>query len=138
MKRILSRTALAAALVASLTCGGGGDGGTGPTPPDPGLVDLVLATPNSNDGALLLSITGALVNSVTAQSFEVASVGAGSSTVKLLVRGNLTDGVIAQITVPDRHKLSSYQVTVNQAAARTTYQQQPLAGYAVNLSPAAP
>lgn len=138
MKRILSRTALAAALVASLTCGGGGDGGTGPTPPDPGLVDLVLATPNSNDGALLLSITGALVSSVTAQSFEVASVGAGSSGVKLLVRGNLTDGVIAQITVPDRHKLSSYQVTVNQAAARTTYQQQPLAGYAVNLSPAAP
>lgn len=138
MTRILTRMALAAMLIASLTCGGGGDGGTGPTPPDPGLVDVVLATPTRNDGALLLSISGAVVSSVIGQSFEVASVGAGSSTVKLLVRGNLTDGVIAQITVPDRNKLSSYQVTVNQAAARTTYQQQPLAGYAVNLSPAAP
>lgn len=118
--------------VTSLSCGGGGDSGTGPVPPDPGPVDVLLTTPNSSDGALLLSITGGAITSVQAQGFELAASPPGTS-VKVLVRGNLTTGAIATVTVPDRNKLSNYNVTVLQAAARGTYVQSPTTGYAVTL-----
>lgn len=92
-------------LIAAIGCGG--DGGTAPVPPDPGPLDLVLGTPNADDGALLVTVNGATVTSVQTAGFEVTWVTSGSTT-RLLVRGSLVAGPIASVVVPDRHKLGSY------------------------------
>ncbi|MEO8139692.1 MAG: hypothetical protein ABI742_08605 [Gemmatimonadota bacterium] len=125
--RELFRLALIAGV--SLSCGDG----TGTVLPDPGPVNLVLTTPNNSDGALLLDITGGAVTSVQTQGYELAATPPGTG-LRMLVRGNLVAGPIATLIVPDRHKLGKYTVTVLQAAARGTYQQLPLAGYAVRLA----
>lgn len=131
MKRFAALAALVGLVLVGLSCGGG-DSGTGPSSPDPGPVNLVLTTPNSNDGALLLSITGGTVTSVAQQGYEVLASAPGATT-KLLVRGTIAGGPIATITVPDRHKLTSYHVTVLQAAARGTYQQLAVQSYSAAL-----
>lgn len=118
-------------LGAGLACGGGGDS-VGPATPDPGPVDLVLATPNVNDGGLLISIAGGPVTTVVPQAYQVAMSAPGSNGVSLIVRGNIVAGVVAQITIPDRNHLGSYSAVIVQASART-YQQQSLAGYTLTL-----
>ena len=126
--RVLLRLALVAGV--SLSCGGGD--GTGTVLPDPGPVSLVLTTPNSSDGALLLDITGDAITAVQAQGYELAATPPGTG-VRVLVRGNLASGPIATLIVPDRHKLGKYTVAVRQVVARGTYQQLPLSGYVVRL-----
>jgi hypothetical protein len=125
-----SRDLLRLALIAgvSLSCGDG----TGTVLPDPGPVTLVLTTPNSNDGAVLLDITGDAGIALQAQGYELAATPPGTG-VRVLVRGDIVGGPIATLIVPDRHKLGRYTVALLQAVARGTYQQLPLAGYVVRL-----
>lgn len=124
--RVLLRLGLIAGV--SISCGDG----TGTVLPDPGPVNVVLTTPNSSDGALLLDITGAAVTAVQAQGYELATTPPGTG-VRVLVRGNLVSGPIATLVVPDRHKLGSYTAAVLQVVARSSYQQLPLQGYVVRL-----
>ena len=117
---------------ASLACGGGSDI-TEPPPPDPGLVNLVFTTVNANDGIALLSISGGGVTTVEPTGFELLATSAGSSPVRILLRGTLTSGVVATLTLPDRRRLSDYTVQVEQVAALQSYIQQTPQGYSAAL-----
>ena len=116
----------------SLACGGGGDI-TEPPPPDPGPVNLIFTTVNADDGIALLSISGGEVTTVQQAGFELLATAAGSSPVRILVRGALTSGVVATLILPDRRRLSDYTVQVEQVAARPSYVQHPPQGYSAVL-----
>ena len=128
----LASVVLGAAIV--ISCGGGGGPSTQPEPADPGPINIVLSSPSSNDGAVLVHVTGGTVSSIAATGYELGTATPGPDGVQFIVRGTVTSGVIARIEIPDRNKLSSYQAVVVQAAARGTYVQQALAGYAVTLT----
>jgi hypothetical protein len=116
-----------------LACGGA-DNVTAPPKADPGPVNLILSTPNANDGAVLVNVAGGPVSTVVGQGYEIAATTPGATGVRLLVRGAIVAGSVAQIDLPDRKKLAQYHVTVEQVAARSTYQQRNPAGYSVTLS----
>jgi hypothetical protein len=124
---------LIAALGWSLGCG---DGGSPPDIPTPGLLGLSLSSPNTNDGALLLTITGGVVTDVQpATGYTLASAGTGTSTVRVVLTGSVSSGLVAQISVPDTRKAGSYLISVDQAAARGTYAIQNVSGYLIQVVP---
>jgi hypothetical protein len=129
------RSALVVVAIAWVMPGcGGGDAPTAATPSvdaDPGLVEVRLTTPNTGDGAALLTISGGEVTAVESTHEQSSVVGKTKSSI--LVRGDLTTGVIARIKIPDRNRLASYSVTLDQVAAKSTYQQRSLQDYRVTL-----
>jgi hypothetical protein len=97
-------------------------------------VNLVLETPYTDDGGLLIAVTGASVSSAASTRYELTHSVPGDAGVTLLLRGNIAAGAIAEITVPHRDRLGKYQVTVLQVASRgPLYQQRNPAGYQVRL-----
>lgn len=129
----LLRMVGAASLMFALAQCGGSDGG--PSGPVPGSLSLNLNTPNANDGAVMVTINGGVVDSVsTAAMAQYTSSTIQPGYTKIVVAGNITDGVIAKIWVPDVHAKSSYTVVVSQAAVRNTFTQQTVTGYSVTLT----
>jgi hypothetical protein len=111
-----------------------GDGGSGPSSGGEGVATLVLETPYTDDGGLLIAITGAGVRSAASTSYELTASVPGDAGVTLLLRGNIAAGAVAEVTVPHRDRLGKYQVTVLQAASRgPLYQQRSPASYRLRL-----
>jgi hypothetical protein len=125
------------ALVATVgfvaNCGGGGGGGGGP---EAGFLNLTLNTPNADDGAVLFRVVGGDVDSVLAG----AMVQEGSYTVqptltRVVVAGNIVDGVVAQVAVPDIDDAANYSVVVEQVSIRNApFTQRALGGYSIAVS----
>lgn len=132
------KLAAAGLAVLVVTCGGDADNG-GTAPPvdmrNPGFVTLTLSTPNSNDGALLLTLSGGVVDSLTASVGDLFFAPIGSTSVRIMVAGTITDGAIGRFWVPDRRNISQYLALVEQAAVRGTYQQQDITGYSLSITP---
>jgi hypothetical protein len=99
-----------------------------------GTLDVRLASPNTDDGAVLLTISGGPVDSVEAAGYTLYSAAAGAST-RFIATGNVGSGTIARIHVPDVRLASRYVASIDQAAARLTYAQRDLAHYRVTLVP---
>ncbi len=116
------------AIVALSTCGD-----SPPTQQNdgPGWLDVVLTTQESDAGGVLFTIRGGDVDSVRSSFPDVFDKRVGPLT-KVVVAGNLTAGVIAEIFVPDVGTAASYSATVDQAAARTLEQRDP-ADYDVTI-----
>ncbi len=121
----------------TLACSGdSGNGGTGP-PVDvanPGFVNVTLSTPNSNDGALLLTVSGGVIDSLTASAGSIFFGATGTNTFRVMVAGTITNGRIVRFWMPDRRNVSRYLATLEQAAARSTYEQQSIGGYSLSIS----
>jgi hypothetical protein len=127
----LARMLLAVAGLASgLSCK---DSSAPPPPPQDGPVNVTLTSPSAEDGAILFTVGGGTIDSVTApagSTLQVISNSAAQRTV--LVRGTLATGtVLAQVWVQDVGV--SYTATVSQAAAKT-YAQRSLTGYSLSVS----
>ena len=103
---------------------------TGPTA---GILNVTVTSPHQDDGGILLSVYGGPVDSVEAVGYPIHSTHA-ADTVKMIVTGNLTSGVIARVHIPDSRQASRYAVHIKQVAARQTYAQRDPAGYAVVLA----
>jgi hypothetical protein len=99
-----------------------------------GWVSVVLNTPNSNDGAVQLSLTGAPIDSLELQGNRgFASIVNGTG--HLLVTGDIRSGVVARMWVPDLSAASRYQGSIVAAAAKSTYQLQDISrGYSVRVT----
>lgn len=129
-----------AVVLAAITLACSGDsnnGGTGP-PQDvsnPGFVNVTLSTPNSNDGALLLTLSGGAIDSLTASSGSIFFAATGTNTFRVMVAGTIANGPIVRFWMPDRRNITSYTATLEQAAARSTYDQQDLSGYSLSIVP---
>jgi hypothetical protein len=103
--------------------------------PTAGTLNVNLASPNSDDGAVLFTVSGGPIDSVASPGHQIYSARLDSSTLRLIVTGDLGSGTIATIYVPDMRLASSYSATVNQAAARESYTQREAASYLLTLSP---
>ena len=106
-----------------------------PTAPGgPGVLELMLNTPNANDGAVLVDVSG-VVDSVQAAGFTTFSA-LETGGVRVVVTGNLARGVIARLFVPDVTEADQYIATLFEAAQRTTFGLQDLTGYSLSVQPA--
>ena len=95
--------------------------GDATAPPTPGTLTIRLVTANQNNGAVVVVVSGGPVNSVHgAEGFEVARQTDGAGT-HLLVVGNLIDGTLVTLNIPDRSRANAYVATLQQVADRTTF-----------------
>ncbi|HVX89933.1 MAG TPA: hypothetical protein VG940_13445 [Gemmatimonadales bacterium] len=113
-------------------CGGGGGGGS---TPEPGLLTLTLNTPNADDGALLFKVVGGQVDSVLGSAMiQDGSYTIQPSYTRIVVAGNIVDGVVARVAVPDINDAASYSVVMEQVAVRNSFAQRSLTGYSIAVS----
>ncbi|HEX7942879.1 MAG TPA: hypothetical protein VF488_13795, partial [Gemmatimonadaceae bacterium] len=97
--------------------------------PGSGALDVVVTTPNADDGALLVRISGGAVDSVTSPGgYAVYAGAAEGASRRIIVQGNIAGGVVARVWVPDVTRGAAYVATVEQATTRDTYQQRGPAG----------
>jgi hypothetical protein len=98
--------------------------------PTGGWLTLQLTTPNTNDGAVQLSVTGPAIDSVALVGYDGFDTNDGMQ-ADLVATGSIVSGDLARIYVPDLTKTGAYQVVVTAAAARDSYALQTLGGYRV-------
>jgi hypothetical protein len=124
-------TAVAIALAAGLACGRD-DGTSGPDGPTPGFLTVTLTTPSTDDGALLLTVSGPDITQVAATdaSLYFRHIEAGSTMTAVLV-GNVQGGTLLRFHVPDVAAAGSYSTTITQVADRGNARRASLAGYAL-------
>ncbi|MEJ7811049.1 MAG: hypothetical protein WKG32_11620 [Gemmatimonadaceae bacterium] len=109
-------------------------GGDKPSGPQAGDLTVRLTTPYTDDGALLLHVTGpeiAAVSAASSASTVHARTGAGGYMVAVF--GDLGAGPLVRITVPDVRQASRYTVTVVEAADRANAIRATLGGYAFTV-----
>ncbi len=132
---IVRNKALALALVA-LAAGCGADDlppGPPPGPSGPGLLAVVLETPNSNDGALLFRLSGGRMDSLRVSQLTLLTANTGTNERRVMLAGNIGAGVVLRFWVPERGDLAGYSVELEQVATRAIYVQQPLDGYSLSV-----
>jgi hypothetical protein len=106
---------------------------TGPTA---GTLKLSLSTPHSDDGGLLLTISGGPVDSIEATGHRLFLFRPDPNTVQLIVAGGeLGAEPIARIHIPDTRQASRYAAEIGQVAARSSYTVRDPAQYTVTLLP---
>lgn len=87
----------------------------------PGTLTLTLASAGSNDGAIVVLVSGGPVLSVDGPAgYQVASNTDASGT-HLMIVGQVASGVLATLGVPDIARASAYVVTVEQVADRSSF-----------------
>lgn len=107
--------------------------GPGEPIPDPGPVNIVLTTPRDDDGAVMFSISGGAIDSISTLGYEFFSTQTAAHAHRVVVSGDIVDGPIARVWLPDRHALGPYTLSIEQVANRVTYEQQQGAGYVLVL-----
>lgn len=124
--------ALAALTVLLASCGSSPGGGGHAVP---GFLTLTLSTPNANDGALLFKVSGGTIDSVAPGGMvDNGSYVINPSFTRVVVAGDLTDGIVVRVHVPDVGNAADYSVLIEQAAARNTFAQQSLTNYSVAVT----
>jgi hypothetical protein len=132
-RRIASNHRGSLAALALLLAACGAESPTSNTPaPLPaavsGWLTVQLATPNSDDGAVQIAVSGPGVDSAKVLGYDGYAAVANTN-ANLIVTGAITNGSIARIFVRDLSQTSRVQATVVAAAARSSYALQELNGY---------
>lgn len=134
MSRIIRRSSLMT--VVALLCTSCGD--STPTAVQvPGALVVSLSTPNSDDGAILISISGGGIGSPSAESSTHVFYSRATSPLatNAAVVGNITSGPLLRFNVPDVGRASSYVATISQVADRDNDLRATLTGYALRITP---
>lgn len=100
-------------------------------PTGPGVLDVLLTTPNADDGAILLTVDGA-VDSVQGAPYVIFSATSASG-ARIVVTGDVVGGVIAKLYVPDVGTADQYLAHLDEVAQRGTFALQPLTSYQLEL-----
>jgi hypothetical protein len=103
--------------------------------PSAATLQVGLASPAQDDGAVLFTISGGPVDSIEAPDYQVYSNRIDANTLRVIVTGSLQPGVIARIHVPDQSRIADYSGVVDQVAARSSYALRDPAGYGLTLIP---
>lgn len=99
----------------------------------PGTLTVHLVTAGTNDGAIVLVVSGGPVLSVDAAgSYEVTST-TDAAGVHLLVVGSITPGSLVRLQVPDISKVHDYLAVIGQVADRTTFGLVDAVGYRATI-----
>jgi hypothetical protein len=124
------RIPLLVALLAALSCG------DDPGNPVPGTIEVVLAGPGPEVGAVLFLIEGGTVDTVESVGPYLDAAPYSGVATQVLVAGDDLRGVIARARVPDLRV--SYTVFVQEIADSRTYALRPTAETRVFLRAAVP
>ena len=89
-------------------------------PSGPGTLDIDLEAAPTDDGALVITVSGGAVTSVASDRGEVTDRTDGAGT-HILFTGPLTTGTVATLEVPDVALARNYVVTVEQIASSSTF-----------------
>jgi hypothetical protein len=103
--------------------------------PMPGALRVVLLTPNSDDGALLLTVSGGNIDTVEAAGYSTYTSRISPTSFRVVVAGDISAGAILTVRVPDVHASATYQATISQAASRSSFLLQNLTGYMLAVQP---
>jgi hypothetical protein len=103
--------------------------------PVAGMLNVSLASPQGDEGAVLFTVTGGPLDTVEAVGHGLYSARIDASTLRVVVTGDLSSGIIARIRIPDDRQASHYTATVSQVAQRSRYTQRDPAGYVIALAP---
>ena len=122
--------------IGGLAAGCGGSSGGGNTGPVAGTLFVTYTTPNADDGAVLVKVTGPAVNSVTIDTtlHGFSRISTNGDTAMIVVAGTVHSGVVARLAVPDTRAYATYSASVVQVAQSATYAVRALAGYSVAVS----
>ncbi len=124
-----------AVVLAAMTIACSGNADIDSTGPDdtfnPGFVNVTLATPNSNDGALLLTLSGGTMDSLEASTGTIYFASTGTNTFRVMVAGAIAAGPVVRFWMPYRRNVAQYVATLEQAAVRSSYVQQDLGEYSL-------
>ena len=139
MIRIFLAVAAAMLLVAAVGC----ERSTSPIPPPPpppppsGAV-VSLMTPNANDGAVIITLSGPDLGTIQPADshYVVYSRLANSQEMRIIVLGDLVAGPVFSVRLSAPHAMSAYAGTVQQVATRSDSILSGTAGYGVTISPA--
>jgi len=128
-RRFVAALVAGAALIA---CGGG----DGPTAPEPGTLEVRLTTPNADDRAMLVTVTGP--EPIQAVSGAVGSAlvlhgRVSGSQATIAVFGPVTSGVLARVAVPDVGRVGAYTVTIVEVADDANQLRASLGGYSLTI-----
>lgn len=126
------RALVAAALVMVMACGGDSSGPTPPPAPPPppppppapvpGNLTVSYTGPTATDGAIMLRVSGATINSVApVGSLVAASSGGGTTSVRVIITGTLANGDLFTVAVPDVAAVASYTVAIEAVADKATF-----------------
>ncbi len=98
-----------------------------------GTLTVHLTAAGANDGAVVLVVSGGPVLSVEAVgSYEVTST-TDAAGVHLLVVGNIAQGSLLRLQVPDISKVHEYLASIGQVADRTTFGLVDAVGYRATI-----
>ncbi len=117
------------AILLLAACGGSPTGASDVQPGTPGWLTVELTTPNSDDGAVQLHITGPSVDSVVAASPYNGFGQASGGTADVVLTGTIRTGTVARFRVGDISRSSQYRVSVTGAAQRGSYALRSTGGY---------
>ncbi len=105
-----------------------------PSAPVAATLHVSLSTPFSDDGALLFTVTGGRVDSVDAAGYTLYSSRTDPATLRVILTGDLSPGIVAHVHIPDERGASQYSATISQVAARETYIERDPASYRLELT----
>ncbi|GBD32820.1 MAG: hypothetical protein KatS3mg081_2793 [Gemmatimonadales bacterium] len=126
MKRLWWIAAIAGWL-SSVSCDG----------PEVGELTVDLVTPNSDDGAAVLSVSSAsskelLGIAAACDGCRIFFEQVSQSEIRAIVTGPLAPGPLVRVTVSDVGSRSAYSAQLEQVASRS-FQLRPLSGYALSV-----
>lgn len=133
----------AAALAA---CGGdGGGAATEPPPPVqptapvavPGMLTVNLVSPNADDGAILLEISGPApaAEPTTAAQGVVVHARASGNTTRVAAFGAIGAGALLRFSVPDVNAAPQYTARAIEASDRGSTLRTSVTGYQLTIAP---
>jgi hypothetical protein len=103
--------------------------------PTGGALNLNFTTPNTDDGAILFTVSGGGVDSIVGLNDQIYEARPASNQLQVIVTGNLQNGPIARMYVSDSRLSGKYSATILQVAARTSYTQRDPAAYSLRVAP---
>lgn len=138
MRKTIRGRVVALTALAGLVAGCGEKGGTTlppVTPPVPGVLTVALTTPNPNDRAVRLTITGPAISQVElAGSGLVLHQRSEGGVIQAALFGPITSGPVLRLTVPDVNRVAAYSVAIPEVADDTNALRAALPGYTATVS----
>jgi hypothetical protein len=103
------------------------------TGPVAGTLALDFVTPAADDGAVLFTIAGGPVDSVAAPGLRLYTTRIDPNTLRVILVGSVGSGRLGRVFLSDERRIPQYTATINQVAARSSYQQRDPAAYVLAL-----
>jgi hypothetical protein len=132
MMRKLWILAAAALLLDGAACGRDAS-----SPAQPRTLRVSLATPNTDDGAILFEVSGPAIDAVAPgnASYRLFTRRIGSTTVRAVVAGPVANGILVTLNVPDVGAAGTYTAGVTEVVDRHNQLRSQLSGYLLSVAP---